>query len=169
MLMPLASPDPHAAEAVDLQGARFHIGMDKAAALDTAARTLAVVPVEGVDRVFLYPRDASGQPSGDVLGALAFENSRVAHIRKDLGILESDDAVVLGRRIAAAVADSRGTPAQPEVVRNRTEKFSTGIRTIVEIHLRDRILRLASWESWASGTTSAFGVTEHYGDYGLAR
>ena len=154
-----------ASDAIQVGEARFTIGMSKAEAIATAKTSLAVVPVDGLEKVFLYRRNSTGQPFGHVIGALDFDDSGLVHIRRDVGTLEAEDAVLLGRRIAAVIADSGGTSSTPEVIIQHTQAYSTGIRSVVDFELRDRVLRLQTWESSVSETTSSFDVIEHFGDY----
>ena len=153
---------------VEFDRVPFTIGMEQTEALAKAEIALSVITVSGVNRVFLYRRNSGGQPIGNALGALDFENSRLVHIRRDIGTLESKDAVQLGRALASSISESGGTASQPDPVKQITKSYSTGIRSIVLIHLKDRIVRLQAWETSASGTTSSFEVTEHFGDFSHA-
>jgi hypothetical protein len=149
---------------VRIGDATFRIGMSQAQALSVAKQSLVVLPIQGTPQFFLYGRGATGQLATDYpLGALRFSGGILTSIRRELGTLESKEAVMLGRRIAASIIDSGYEAKQNAVLNQSYHDQPNFLVNTIKFNLPDRMIRIQVFEGRGAGTTSSLNVTEHFG------
>lgn len=152
-----------ATQSVSVGGVTFKHDMPQAQALELARQALAVVHVDGTEKYFLYAKNKDGKAVGSPLGGISFDKSKLSVIRRDLGSLNSPEALTLGRKIATSIAESGFRSDTKSVLSQAYREFSTATTNTIELRLPDRLLRIVVYESTAPGTESSLDVTEHFG------
>lgn len=150
-------------KAVRIGDVSFRIGMSQESALQAARQSLVAVSISGTSLFFLYAKDRDGRATGSALGGIGFDGSKLTRMRRDLGALVSNDALSLGRRMAASIAESGYKTTPSALLAHSYRELQTASTNTIELRLPDRLLRIRVYESQAPGTVSTLEATEHFG------
>lgn len=154
----------HSSDLVRIGDVSFRLGMSQDEALRIARQSLAVIPASGVPRFFLFVKGPDGKASGSALGGLGFNNSSLSVIRRDIGVLESADALNWGRKIAASITDSGYKGSSTSTISQQYREFSTASTNTILIRLPDRNIKIVVYESSSPGTASSLEAAEYFGN-----